>query len=274
MELIWLRQMTESELFLPCLVSGIGGAMSHYVISSHLWPNRHKTYTWWFALRNHRKLGEPCETDIVLDRSGYSLGFSTQRKCALWVSYIISKKSIGVDVERGNIFYPDPDIPEKYRVRPDDFRNTGYDKGHLAPSAAIDYSVKSNNETFAMSNIALQHPKLNRQAWGSLEGVIRGWTHTKGKLAVVTGPLYGKRSTRVNDIPVPRTFYKVVYSFSHNSFIGFIIPNKDIKAGELWNYVMSVGDVERETGYKFFKKLGKKKQQKKKKLDLSWWKDG
>ncbi len=147
-------------------------------------------------------------------------------------------------------------------------------KAILPLSSAIDYSVKSNNETFAMSNIALQHPKLNRQAWGSLEGVIRGWTHTKGKLAVVTGPLYGKRPTRINDIPVPSSFYKVVYSFRHKSFIGFIIPNKDIRASDLWNYAMSVEEAERETGYKFFKKLGKKKQKNKKTLDLSWWKDG
>ncbi|MDM8552355.1 DNA/RNA non-specific endonuclease, partial [Desulfobacterales bacterium HSG2] len=237
-----------------------------------LWPNRHKIHTWRFALRNHRKLGEPCETDIVLDRAGYSLGFSYKRMCALWVSYTISKGSVGVDVDRGIRFYADPEVPEKYRVRPEDFTNTGYDKGHLAPSAAIDFSLKSNSETFAMTNIALQHPKLNRQAWGRLEGIIRGWTRTKGKLSVVTGPLYGQRSRRINGIPVPRRFYKVVYSFRHKAFIGFIIPNTEVKANEIWNYAMSVRDVEKETGHKFFSELNKKKQRAKRKIDLEWWK--
>jgi len=95
------------------------------------------------------------------------------------------------------------------RVQPGDFRNTGYDKGHLAPNAAIDFSRHSNNETFLMSNIVLQNPKLNRQAWGSLEGVIRGWTQTKGKLAITTGPLYDDKPEYINDIPVPKSFYKI-----------------------------------------------------------------
>ena len=263
----------DSDIILKYAASFVAGAACQYVVSSLMWPNRHKTYTWWFSLRNHRKLGEPCKSDIVLDRDGYSLGFSKKRKCALWVSYIISKGSVGVDVDRGIRFYADPDVPEECRVRPENFTNSGYDKGHLAPSATIDFSVKSNSQTFAMTNIALQHPKLNRQAWGNLEGVIRGWTHTKGKLAVVTGPLYGMRSKRVNNIPVPRSFYKVVYSFKHNAYVGFILPNTDIKAGELWKYAMSVLDVEKETGYKFFSKLKKKKQRAKKASDLAWWKD-
>jgi endonuclease G len=132
--------------------------------------------------------------------------------------------------------------------------------------------LKSNAETFAMSNIALQHPKLNRQAWAALEAMVRGWTHTKGKLAVVTGPLYSKRPRRINDIPLPAGFYKVIYSFRHKNFIAFVLPNNDIKAGDLWNYAMSAEAAERETGYKFFPKLGKKKQRKKAELDLSWWK--
>ena len=248
------------------------GVICHYVVGTHLWPNRHKIYTWWFPLRNHKKLGEPCQTDVVLDRDGYSLGFSLERRCALWAAYVISKKSVGVDVDRGVRFYADPDIPQAYRVKPEDFTNTGYDKGHLAPSAAIDFSVKSNSETFSMANISLQDPKLHRQAWGALEALVRRWTCTKGKLAVVTGPLYHLRSKRVHGIPIPKSFYKVVYSFKHKKSIGFILPNTDVKAGNLWHYAMSVRDVEKETGYQFFDKLGKKGRAAKRTLDLSWWK--
>jgi len=259
-----------------CILVGVGsaiaGAAAHYVFSVYLWPNRHQTYSWIFALRNHRKLGEPCKTDKVLDRDGYSIGYSYQYKAALWSSYIISKHSIGVDVDRGDCFEADLDIPEKYRVQPDDFRNTGYDKGHLAPNAAIDFSRDSNNETFLMSNIVLQNPKLNRQAWGSLEGVIRGWTQTKGKLAIITGPLYDDKPEYINDIPIPKSFYKIVYSFKHKRCIGFILPNENVRANQLWNYVMSVKEVEKETGYHFFSKLSKQVQKIKGELDMSWWK--
>ncbi len=259
---------------LKCLLVGVGAAVAggaaQYAFSTYLWPNRHSTYSWVYALRNHKKCGVPCVTDKVLDRDGYSLGYSYQYKSALWVSYVISTGSIGVDVERGDEFYADPDIPEKYRVKPEDFVNTGYDRGHLAPSAAIDFSRLSNNQTFAMSNIALQHPKLNRQAWGSLEKTVRGWTSSKGKLYVITGPLYDKNPTRINDIPVPKSFYKIVYAFSDNKAIGFIIPNEDVKASQLWDYAVSVEEVEKQTGYHFFDKLGNKVP--KADLNLSWWK--
>lgn len=253
-------------------VSAIAGAATQYLLSK-FWTDRHRLYTWVFAFRDHKQLGEPCKTDQVLNRDGYSLGYSFDKKCALWVSYIISKNSIGIDVDRGEKFYADPEIPEAYRVKPDDYRNTGYDKGHLAPNSAIDFSRKSNDQTFAMTNIALQDPKLNRQAWKSLEGLIEGWTRARGKVYVVTGPIYNKRPEKVNGIPLPRAFYKVVYSFAHKRCIGFIIPNKDIPAHDLWKYAMSVLDVETETDYHFFNKLSKEEQKIKKELDVEWWKN-
>jgi len=258
---------------LKCILVGsagvIIGATVQYVISTHLWPNRHKTYTWIFALRNHKKFGEPTETDLVLDRDGYSVGYSLKYKAALWVSYIMSKGSVGINVERGDNFYADPDIPEQARVEPDNFRNTGYDKGHLAPSAAIDFSRRSNEQTFAMSNIVLQDPKLNRQAWGNLEGKIRKWTQSKGKMLVITGPIYNDNPEFINQMPVPENFYKVIYSFKDKKCIGFIFPNKPVKASQLWDNAMSVADVEEKTGYNFFSKKSNKID--KKHLDKSYW---
>ncbi|MCK5877863.1 MAG: DNA/RNA non-specific endonuclease [Candidatus Marithrix sp.] len=248
----------------------IAGAGAMYVFLIYLWPNRHKTYNWIYKFRNHKKLGEPCKTDLVLDRDGYSLGYSFKRKCAAWVSYTVSKGSIGVDVARDDGFYDDPDVPESYRVQPNDFKNTGYDKGHLAPSASIDFSRKSNEQTFAMSNIALQNPKLNRQAWGSLENTIRNWTCDKGKLMIIAGPIYARSPDTIKDIPIPRAFYKVVYSFKHKRCIGFILPNENVRANKLWDYVMSVDNVEKETRQNFFSKLGNEKI--KGELDVAWWK--
>lgn len=260
---------------IKCLVVGvsaaIAGAGAQYIFSTYLWPNRHRTYTWMYTFRNHKKLGEPCKTDLVLDRDGYSIGYSYERRCALWASYIISKGSIGVDLERSNDFDADPDIPEKYRVQPDDFRNTGYDKGHMAPSAAIDFTRKSNDQTFLMSNITLQEPKLNRQAWGSLEAMIRKWTNRIGKLLILTGPIYGDSPELINGIPLPESFYKIVYSFDHRCCIGFIMPNESIKASQIWDYVLSVQEVEEKTGYHFFNALSKRKQKIKTKLDVAWW---
>jgi endonuclease G len=187
---------------------------------------------------------------------------------------VISDDSVGVDIGRHSSFYPDRDIPEEYRTQPEDYLNTGYDKGHQAPSAAIDFSKNANRETFALSNVTLQEPKLNRQAWGKLEDLERDWTKTKGKLYVVTGPLYSSRPKKVNGIPVPSKFYKVIYSFDADKAIGFIFPNDPVANKNLWRYAMSVQEVEEKTGLKFFSKFSEKKQKKlKETVDKNWWKE-
>lgn len=251
------------------LAAVVGGGVYH-VFVRYVWPHRHRTYTWVFRFRNHRGVGEPCPSDLVFDRLGYSAGYCFKRKTSLWVSYIISRHSIGVDTDRGDRFYADPAVPEKYRVKPDAFRNSGYDKGHLVPSAAVDFSRESNDETFAMSCVALQHPRLNRQAWRSLEMLVRKWTLGMGKLAVVAGPLYGERNQRVSDIPVPRRFYKVIYSYKHDRCIAFVFPNEEVRAADLWSYAMPVRTLEEETGYCFLARITD--PERKRLLEAEWWK--
>lgn len=255
------------------VVAYFAGAMMHFLFSSYLIPYRHLIYVWIYAFRNHKKYGIPCDTDLTLNRRGYSIGYSFERKCALWVSYIISRGSIGVDVERINEFSADSDIPRAHRIDPKDYTNSGYDKGHLAPSATIDFSRRSNNETFLMSNIALQDPKLNRYAWNQLEGLVRAWAHSKGKLYVVTGPLYSQRPRYVKGMPIPKSFYKMIYSIHHKKAIGFIMPNKPISSDAVWNYAVPVKEIESQTKYRFLSRGVRKAKKIKSEINLEWWKD-
>lgn len=259
-------------LFITAGMSFILGMAAQYAIGTHFLPNRHQIYTWIFRLRNHRLLGEPCDVDQILDRKGYSLGYSYKRKAAAWVSYIVTQASASVNVERGDKFYTDTDIPVVYQVSPDIYRNSGYDKGHLAPSAEIDYSRESNDETFAMSNIVFQHPKFNRQAWGALEGWVRKWTEKKGKLSIIAGPMYTRDSQKIKDIPVPTAFFKVIYAHDHHQAIGFVFPNQAVSAKHLWDYALTVESVENETGYVFFKRLPETERVLiTQNVNLDWW---
>ena len=263
---------TKALVLIAAILSFAAGIAFEYAFLTYLWPNRHQTYSWIYALRNHAKPGEPVKTDQVLKRQGYSLGYSYDRKAALWVSYILTAGSVGIDVGRYSSFFPDQDIPEQYRAKLDDFVNTGYDKGHQAPSASIDFSKTANRETFALSNITLQDPKLNRQAWGTLEDLEREWTATKGKLYVVTGPLYDDKSKIVNGMPVAAKYYKVIYAYDANKAIGFIFPNREVQNANLWRYSMSVANVEEKTGYTFFSNFSDAEQRTiKAAKDLDWW---
>ena len=253
------------------VIAFTAGIVVYWAWNKYVWPNRHAAYTWVFAFRRNDRLGEPCPSDLLLKRKGYTLGYSYNHRSALWVSYIISQISVKINKDRAGSFKADMDIPEKWRTTPDDFKNTGFDKGHLAPSGSIDYSRKSNDETFLLSNVTLQHAQLNRRAWRSLENNSRNWTVDKGRLYVVTGPLFNKRPERINNIAVPSSFYKVVYSFKHVQAIAFLFPNDTVNAKDMWEYVMTVQELEEKTGHHFLSRLGWHKRRCKKRLDLNFW---
>ena len=265
---------TPMKYLLVALLGFFAGVLFEYWFLTSIWPNRHRSYSWIYTLRNHRKPGQPIKTDQVLDRQGYSAGYSYQYTSPLWVSYIVSSSSARIDVGRHGSFYADSDIPEKYRVQPEQHLNTGYDKGHLAPSATVDFSPEANRGTFALSNIGPQDPKLNRQAWERLESLERKWIKNKGKLYVITGPIYSSQPEEVNDLPIPSKFYKVIYSYKANKAIGFIMPNKEVLDKNLWRYSMPVKEIEEKTDLTFFNTFSEKKQKKlKEKVDLKWWQE-
>jgi endonuclease G, mitochondrial len=254
------------------LIGFILGIAFEFAFQTYLWPNRHLTYTWLYTLRNYKEPGEPCKTDLVLDRQGYSLGYSYKYKNALWVAYIISAGSAGIESGRYGNFYADTAIPEEYRTKLEDYLNIGYDKGHLAPSATIDFSKSANRETFMLSNITMQDATLNRQGWEKLEELEREWTKTKGKLYVVAGPLFSSRPQKMNGIAIPAKYYKVIYAYRADQAIGFIFPNKPVTKDAIWDYAISVQDVEKESKLTFFSNFSAQKQQQlKETLELPWW---
>ncbi len=255
------------------IIAFLAGAFFQHWFMKAVWPKRHSTYTWIYTFRNHRKPGEPVKTDLVLDRKGYSVGYSYEHKAALWVSYIFSKGSIEVDLDKRSSFYADPDIPEEYQVQPEDHIKTGYDRGHLAPSATIAYSRAANKETYALSNVLLQDSTLNRQAWSTLEKRARSWTERMGKLYVVTGPVFPSRPKKIHGMSLPSQLYKVIYAYDAEQAIGFLFPNKSVSNDDLWKYALSVEKLEDNTSLTFFSNFRQRDQKRiKDNVDIDWWK--
>ena len=131
-------------------------------------------------------LGIPGESDILLNRQGFSLGYSHKYRQALWVSYILTKEQLQQkQVKRSDKFSSDPAII-KNPVVPQNYNKTGYDRGHLAPAADMTYSVPSMQNSFFMTNISPQIPGCNRGIWKRLENQVRRWTIQEEKLYIIT----------------------------------------------------------------------------------------
>lgn len=96
-------------------------------------------------------------------------------------------------------------------VKVDEYKNTNYDKGHLANSADFTFSDEANRATFVMSNMVPQTPSLNREAWSALEEQVRLWACGEQKITIITGPiLKSNLPTLPSGLPIPEEFFKII----------------------------------------------------------------
>ena len=203
---------------------------------------------------NHLTMGNPAQSDQLLCREGYAVGYNYQTKVANWVLYYITSTSVQAKTTRVNNFLEDKDIPASLRATRADYSGSGYDRGHLAPNATMDFNKTSMSESFLLSNIAPQLPNFNRKGWADLEQYVRDCAVEKGALYVVTGPIYTSTDyTKISNVAIPDAYYKVLLDPSNNaSGFAFKIPHQAIDKADLADYVTSIDAVESATGLDFY----------------------
>ncbi len=198
--------------------------------------------------------------DTVLNRIGYSLGYSDSLKLALWVSYYSRKDWVDARPLTGRKFQKDPDIPKEFAALPRDYYRSGYDRGHLAMQADMrGRSEQCELEACYLSNVAPQKPKFNRGIWLKLEEKIRDYVRRDGDCWVVTGPVFFNLPDEFigpDSIPVPDAFYKIVIDTSNGQILSgaFIIPN-DYSPYPPESFAVSIDSIEKITHIDFFPEL-------------------
>lgn len=202
----------------------------------------------------HLAKGLPSEnSDQVLCRTGYAVGYNYQTKNADWVAYHITAESVNAQFKRSNNFKVDAELPEYAQSTLSDYSKSGYDRGHLAPSAAMDFSQESMQESFLLSNMSPQLPGFNRVGWRLLEEHVRDLANEYQELYVVTGPIYEGNEASIGDgVMIPSAFYKVVLDPYYNDAIAFIVPHRDVSGSELVDFVTTIDEVEQRTNLDFF----------------------
>lgn len=203
--------------------------------------------------------GTPGPCDQLLDRTGFALGYSVAWKQPKWVCYRLTAEEVTtVTVGRSNDFQPDPDVRGN-QAQLEDYRGSGYDRGHNAPSADMKWSAAAMRECFYLSNMSPQDGACNSGIWNEIENTVRGFACREGSVFVLTGPYVESRMPktigRTCRVVVPDGFWKVIYDETPPcKMIGFLVPNRKC-FGKPSAYACSVSDVERKTGLRFFSKL-------------------
>ena len=152
---------------------------------------------------------------------------------------------------RDNRFHSDPGLPEAERAEVADYRGSGFDRGHMAPSGDMG-GAEDDHESFSLANIVPQDGPLNRNGWAELEGYVRDLTSKLGETYVVTGPAFlGGSVKRLNGrVLVPSHVWKAVYVPGQGA--GAWIASNEPNA--VWE-VVSIADLAKRTGIDPFPKL-------------------
>lgn len=196
-------------------------------------------------------------TGQIVHHEGFSLSYSEAHEQAEWVAYELKKMHLTTTNFKRPYFEVDNAVKTgaaSWR----NYKNSGFDRGHLCPAADKAYSKSAYDETFLTSNISPQEHAFNSGIWNTLEQKVRYWASKYNGVFVVTGGvLNGNMKTIGSEkVAVPNQFYKILIDANSGDvkMIAFLFPHENSNK-PLYDFVVSVDEVERLTGIDFFPEL-------------------
>lgn len=191
------------------------------------------------------------------DYTGFTLSFNAGNHTPNWVAWELLGSETSGENGRYNKFWQDESLEGCPTTQ--DYSRSGYDRGHLCPAADQKWSREAMVDCFSLANIAPQDHSLNTGAWKTLENKERQWADRDSAIVIVAGPIYEAPDTvRIGNagVRVPGAFFKVLAApyLDRPRGIAFVYPNMT-SPGNMENYVMTIRDVEKLTGYDFFHNL-------------------
>ncbi len=191
----------------------------------------------------------------VVTYSAFTLEYNEKYEQAEWVMYLLTNNMVeNKVVARKDHFREDNQILTGSAI-PDDYKGSGYDKGHLCPSGDMTWSETTMDETFFMTNMSPQVPSFNRGIWKNLEEKVREWALANDSIVVITGPVLTNNLPTIginNKIGIPLLYYKIIVDISTPTYktIAFVMKNEGSDKS-IFDFAVSIDSVENLTGINF-----------------------
>jgi endonuclease G len=206
-------------------------------------------------------VGNP--TNYLMEKPQFVMSYHRDNGRPNWVSWHLDPSWLG-STPRQDSFRADTSLPVGwYQVQATDYSGSGYDRGHMCPSADRTKTVADNDATFLMSNMIPQAPTNNQQTWANLESYCRTLANSGYELYIISGG-YGVSGYIANGhVAVPTTTWKVIMVLPQGTsdvsrvttstrLIAVSVPNTNSVVSDWRQYRVSVDSVESLTGYNFF----------------------
>lgn len=191
--------------------------------------------------------------DQLVYHTAYTLSYNETHEQPNWVKYMVTKTDLESDVAKRKNNFKEDTLISSGSAQLEDYKGSGYDRGHLAPAATFVDDQKEMDESFYLSNISPQHPSFNRGIWKKLEVYERRMAVEKDTIYVICGPiLNGKLKTiGSNEVSIPEFFFKIIYY--KDWMMCFILKNEGTKES-LSNFKQPLDVIQSESNINFMLK--------------------
>jgi endonuclease G len=197
----------------------------------------------------------PRPTQRALCYDAFAILHSGESKTAVFVAEKLNRASVeDADEKRTNKFFADARLRSAERATLDDYKRSGFDRGHLAPAGDMP-TAQAMAQSFSLANMVPQASEHNRGAWAkSVEMATRKYAaRASGDVYVITGPVFSPSIAQSPGIGpgmvrVPKYLFKLVYDQDKNRAWAHWHLNDDTTRA---SRPISYGELVRRTGIEF-----------------------
>ena len=185
-----------------------------------------------------------------------------------WASWNLTTNDIG-DSGRSSKFFVDTNLPPSfYHVGIGEYGDSGFDRGHLCPSADRTDTTNDNDLVFFMSNMMPKTSDNNSGVWGNFEGYCRSLAQSTNnyELLIICGPssFDGSHINTNGYVAIPHYSWKIVVVVppgtnsaleritATNRVIAIKVPNTNGVSSVWQNFITSASQIQVDTGLNFF----------------------
>lgn len=162
--------------------------------------------------------------------NAFAILHSGRSRTAVYVAERLNRQVLqGAHEKRKDKFFADARLPRSERAEMDDYKGSGYDRGHMAPAGDM-ATPESMAQSFSLANMVPQAPINNRKAWAGIEKATRKYVmRATGDVFVITGPVFDGTPLTIgaNRVWVPQHLFKLVYDPSTNRAWAHWLDNRD-----------------------------------------------
>jgi endonuclease G len=173
--------------------------------------------------------------------SSFAVLHSGKSHTPIYVAERLTKQALiaSQDIPRSNQYFEEARLPEAERSLLDDYRDSGYDRGHMAPAGDMG-TIEAKAQSFSLANMVPQNPVNNQNAWRKIEADTRKYVmRAEGDVFVITGPVFDGKPLTIGDseVRVPQHLFKLVYDPSTGrSWVHWQDNTAEARAGKPISY--------------------------------------